>query len=164
MASLVDLKLGRIFQINLSDGGLPKLACQLAEVTSLGLVGDRQEETDVHGGPDRAICLFSLERILALQAEAHPIFPGAIGENLTLFGVDWELMLPGARLRLGETVFLELTRYTTPCHNLIPYFIDGDYSRVAQKRHPGWSRLYARVLQVGRLQVGDRVSIGQVSV
>jgi MOSC domain-containing protein YiiM len=159
MGPLVDSKLGRIFQINRSDGGLPKLACHLAEVTSLGLVGDRQEETDVHGGPDRAICLFSLERILALQAEAHPIFPGAIGENLTLFGVDWELMVPGARLRLGETVLLELTRYTTPCNNLIPYFIDGDYSRVAHKRHPGWSRLYARVLEAGRLRVGDCVNI-----
>jgi MOSC domain-containing protein YiiM len=155
----VDSKLGRIFQINRSDGGLPKLACQLAEVTSLGLVGDRQEETDVHGGPDRALCLFSLERILTLQAEAHPIFPGAIGENLTLSGVDWELMIPGARLRLGEAVILELTRYTTPCNNLIPYFIGGDYSRVAQKRYPGWSRLYAHVLQTGSLQVGDRVNI-----
>jgi MOSC domain-containing protein YiiM len=126
-------------------------------VTSLGLVGDRQEETDVHGGPERALCLFSLERVLTFQAEAHPIFPGAIGENLTLSGVAWELMVPGARLRLGGTVVLELTRYTTPCNNLVPYFVDGDYSRVAQKRYPGWSRLYARVLQVGRLQVGDRV-------
>ena len=148
---------GRIFQINLSDGGLPKLACHLAEVVKLGLVGDRQEETDVHGGPDRALCLYSLERILTLQAEAHPIFPGAMGENLTLSGVAWELMVPGARLRMGGTVIVELTRYTTPCNNLIPYFIDGDYSRVAQKRYPGWSRLYARVLQVGRVQVGDRV-------
>jgi MOSC domain-containing protein YiiM len=148
---------GRIFQISLSDGGLPKLARQLAEVVPLGLVGDRQEETDVHGGPDRALCLYSLERILALQAEAHPIFTGAMGENLTLSGIAWELMVPGARLRLGGTVVVELTRYTTPCNNLIPYFIDGDYSRVAQKRCPGWSRLYARVLQVGRVQVGDRV-------
>ena len=157
MEPLAESGSGRIFQINLSDGGLPKLACQLAEVSPLGLVGDRQEETDVHGGPDRALCLYSLERILALQAEAHPIFPGAMGENLTLSGIAWELMVPGAKLRLGGTVILELTRYTTPCNNLIPYFIDGDYSRVAHKRYAGWSRLYARVLQGGRVQVGDPV-------
>ncbi len=77
-----DTQSGRIFQINVSNGGVPKFARQQAELTPLGLVGDRQEETDVHGGPERALCLFSLERILALQAEAHPIFPGAIGENL----------------------------------------------------------------------------------
>jgi MOSC domain-containing protein YiiM len=151
--------LGRIFQINISDGGVPKLARQQVEVTALGLVGDRQEETDVHGGPERALCLFSLERILALQAEAHPIFPGAIGENLTLSGFAWELMAPGAQLYLGDAVVLEITRYTTPCDNLIPYFVGGDYSRVAQKRYPGWSRVYARVLQTGLLRVGDRVLI-----
>jgi MOSC domain-containing protein YiiM len=151
--------LGRIFQINVSDGGVPKLARQQAEVTALGLVGDRQEETDVHGGPERALCLFSLERILVLQAEGHLIFPGAMGENLTLSGIAWELMIPQARLHLGDSVILEITRYTTPCDNLIPYFVGGDYSRVAQKRHPGWSRLYARVLQTGRLRVGDRVLI-----
>jgi MOSC domain-containing protein YiiM len=154
-----EAQLGQIFQINISDGGVPKLARQQAEVISLGLVGDRQEETDVHGGPERALCLFSLERILALQAESHPIFPGAIGENLTLSGIAWELMIPGARLHLGDTVILEITRYTTPCENLIPYFVGGDYSRVAQKRHPGWSRLYARVLHAGLWQVGDRVLI-----
>jgi MOSC domain-containing protein YiiM len=154
-----DKQLGRIFQINVSNGGVPKLARHLAEVTALGLVGDRQEETDVHGGPERALCLFSLERILALQAEAHPIFPGAIGENLTLSGIEWERVIPGARLYLGDAVILEITRYTTPCNNLIPYFVGGDYSRVAQKRYPGWSRLYARVLQTGVLQVGDRVRI-----
>ena len=70
-----DLHLGRIFQINVSDGGVPKLARQQVEVTPLGLVDDRQEETDVHGGPDRALCLFSLERILALQAEVPPHLP-----------------------------------------------------------------------------------------
>ena len=37
-----------------------------------------------HGGPERALCLFSLERILELQAEGHPIFPGAAGENITI--------------------------------------------------------------------------------
>jgi MOSC domain-containing protein YiiM len=154
-----DILWGRVFQINVSNGGVPKLARQQAEVTRLGLVGDRQEETDVHGGADRAVCLYSLERILALQAEAHPIFPGAIGENLTLSGIVWEQVIPGIRLRLGETVILETTRFTTPCNNLIPFFIGGDYSRVAHKRYPGWSRLYARVLQPGSLRVGDRVFI-----
>jgi len=30
--------------------------------------------------------------------------------------------------------------------------------RVAQKVHPGWSRLYARVLREGSVQIGDAVS------
>jgi hypothetical protein len=35
----------------------------------------------------------------------------------------------------------------------------GDLNRVSHKLHPGWSRLYARVLQEGLLQVGDTVTL-----
>lgn len=152
---------GHIFQINVSDGGVPKLARLEAEVTSQGVEGDRQRNLRVHGGPDRAVCLFSLERILALQAEGHPIFPGAIGENLTLAGLDWALISPGTRLRLGEGILLEVTKFTTPCDNLVPYFRGGEFSRVLEKRHPSWARVYARVLQPGRLRVGEPVQIVQ---
>jgi MOSC domain-containing protein YiiM len=148
---------GMIFQINLSNGGVPKTACQSAEITQQGLVGDRQRDLRHHGGPDRAVCLYSLEALQALQAEGHPIFPGAIGENLTLSGVEWASLAPGMCLRLGPQVELELTSYTVPCSHLIPYFIDGEFKRVSQKLHPGWSRLYARVLVPGVLTVGDPV-------
>src|SRR5437660_8273239 len=75
---------GRIFQLNMSPGGVPKLAVREAMLTTTGLMGDVQKFTDIHGGPERALCLFSLERILELQAEGHPIFPGAAGENITI--------------------------------------------------------------------------------
>jgi len=54
----------RIFQINSSPGGVPKLAVREATLTELGLVGDDHNFPDIHGGPERALCLFSLERIL----------------------------------------------------------------------------------------------------
>ena len=148
---------GHLFQISVSQGGVPKLAVREAEVTEHGLSGDRQRNLEVHGGPQRAVCLYPLENILALQAEGHPLFPGAQGENLTLVGIDWSLCIPGARLQVGPQVLLEITSYTNPCNNLRPYFIDQDFSRVAQKLHPGWSRVYTRVLQAGTITVGDPV-------
>ena len=87
-------------------------------MTTLGVAGDRQENTEVHGGPERAVSFFSLERILALHAEGHPIFPGSVGENVTISGLDWEQVLPGTRLRLGAEVLVELTKYTTPCNKI----------------------------------------------
>jgi len=151
--------MAHIFQINASDGGVPKYAVPQARVSSVGLVGDRQINTDVHGGPERALCLFSLELILALQREGHPIFPGAIGENLTLSSMDWALVVPGTVLRIAGSVCIEVTRYTTPCNTLVPYFSGGDYSRVSQKAFPGWSRVYTRVLQEGEIRVGDKVEL-----
>lgn len=146
-----------IFQINASDGGVPKLALARGEVTLNGLVGDNQRHTQVHGGPERALCLYSLERILALQAEGHPIYPGAVGENLTLTGLDWEKLVPGTRLRLGRDVLIEVTRYTTPCSAIADAFIDKQINRILQDRYPGWSRVYARVLQPGVIFPGDKV-------
>lgn len=149
----------QIFQISISNGGVPKRAIQEAELAELGLVGDLQRHAKVHGGPERALCLYSLESILALQQEGHPIFPGAIGENLTLTGLDWELLLPGRQLRLGREVLIEITSYTTPCNHIAPYFQGGDMDRVLQKINPGWSRVYARVLAPGLLRTGDRISL-----
>jgi MOSC domain-containing protein YiiM len=146
-----------IFQINSSQGGVPKLAVRSAEVTELGLVGDTHNNTKVHGGPTRALCLYSLERILALQAEGHPIFAGSTGENLTLAGLDWDAIVPGVRLRLGDTVEIEVTKYTEPCPKITESFAGEDISRMAQDKHPGWSRVYARVLTPGSVCVGDKV-------
>lgn len=148
---------GRIFQLNRSPGGVPKLAVREAEVTELGLDGDGHNFPDIHGGPDRALCLFSLERILAFQSEGHPIFPGSAGENVTVCGLDWEQIVPGVRLRLGDHVLIEITKYTTPCNSMEPSFSDGNYAQLSQKVNPGWSRAYARVLRGGVLKVGQPV-------
>jgi MOSC domain-containing protein YiiM len=148
---------GRIVQISVSPGGVPKTPVPAADVTSTGVEGDAQRDLEHHGGPDRAVCLFSLEQIQALQAEGHPVGPGALGENVTIEGIDWPRVAPGVQLRLGEQLLLEITRYTSPCLNIRPAFSHGDYSRVSEKRHPGWSRVYARVLVAGRIQTGDAV-------
>lgn len=150
---------GKVFQINASAGGLPKLGQQWADVNLSGIVNDHQSNTRVHGGPERALCLYSLEQILLLQEEGHPIYPGAIGENLTMAGIEWSQISPGVRLKIGENVEVEITRFTTPCNNLEPYFLNADIHRVSEKKNPGWSRVYARVLQTGRIRVGDEVRL-----
>jgi len=155
----IELGNGIIFQINVSDGGVPKRAVRQAQVTPLGLVGDQHADTQHHGGPERALCLFSLERIQAMQQEGHPIFPGAAGENLTLSGLDWIQVVPGVRLKLGEQVLVEVTRYTVPCHTIEEAFIQKQYERISQTRHPGWSRVYVKVLEEGTICPGDRVKV-----
>ena len=149
----------RIVRISVSPGGVPKWPVPSARVTALGLEGDAQRDLEHHGGPERALCIFSQERIQALQAEGHPITPGSIGENLTIEGIDWNAVMPGTYLRLGEDVVVQVTRYTSPCLNITPSFRDRDYSRVSQKRHPGDSRVYARVLREGSLTSGDPVRL-----
>jgi len=123
------------------------------------MIGDDHKFPDIHGGPERALCLFSLERILELQSEGHPIFPGAVGENVTISGLDWNEITPGQRLALGDKVVVEITSYTTPCNSIPESFVDGQYQRISQKVHPGYSRVYARVLQPGRIATGQAVRV-----
>jgi MOSC domain-containing protein YiiM len=148
---------GRIVQLSVSPGGVPKHAVKQARVTTLGLEGDGHRDREHHGGPDRAVCLFAMEQIRQLQGEGHAIAPGALGENVTVEGLDWSAVGPGGRLALGDEVVLEVTRYTSPCVNIAPVFRDRNYARVSQKVNPGSSRVYARVLTPGRIREGDPV-------
>ena len=150
---------GTIAQVNISPGGVPKRPVASAEVGELGLQGDDHDEKQIHGGPERAVCLFSLERIEALAAEGHPIAPGYAGENVTARGIDWDLVVPGARLRLGSSVLLEITRYAAPCKTIRAWFLEGRFARMSQKLHPGWSRAYARVLTGGTIRPGDPIEL-----
>ena len=104
-----------VHQVSLSDGGVPKRAVPAAQVSVEGLTGDRQRNRKFHGGPDRAVCLYSLEIIEALRAEGHSIGPGSAGENLTIAGLDWARLKPGDRLNIGADLQLEVMSYTTPC-------------------------------------------------
>jgi MOSC domain-containing protein YiiM len=148
---------GRIVQINVSAGGVPKRAVPRARVLRSGLEGDAHRDTEHHGGPDRALCLFSLEQIEALQVEGHPVEPGGLGENLTIAGLEWARVQPEEFFRLGDEVLVQITRFTSPCLNIRTSFLDEAYSRISEKRHPGWSRVYARVLVPGEIAAGDPV-------
>jgi len=138
---------------------VPKSPVPEARITVNGVSGDRQRNLEAHGGVDRAVCLFSLEVIEALQAEGHSIKPGASGENLTIAGLEWAELKPGDRLRIGDALRLEIVKYTEPCRFNAQWFRDGNFNRINQKKHPGWSRLYARVLAEGIVKPGDPVTV-----
>jgi len=148
--------MARLDSINVSMGGVPKRPVAEAAISSHGVAGDRQGDLRIHGGPDRAVTLFSAERIERLRLESHPIAAGTTGENLTVSGLDWETVAPGSRLRIGS-VELVVTRYAAPCANIRGSFADGDFNRVSQKLHPGWSRVCARVVVDGPVRVGEAV-------
>jgi MOSC domain-containing protein YiiM len=103
--------------------------------------------------------VYSLERIRQLQGEGHPIGIGSVGENITIEGLDWGLVVPGAKARIGDQVVLEIASFTSPCKTIRNSFIDGRFSRISEKLYPGWSRVYARVIMEGEVRVGDPVEV-----
>lgn len=150
--------IGRVHSINVSPGGVPKRAISEAWIDILGVGDDRQGNHRIHGGPDRAVSLYSLELINALRDEGHPIAVGSTGENLTISGLDWSRLGPGIRVRVGGSE-IEIADFTHPCNSIAASFTAGNFKRISHKLHPGWSRLYARVLAPGPVAIGDSVEV-----
>ncbi len=146
-----------LYQINTSRGGVPKHAVPDAYVSLEGIQDDEHRNTVLHGGPDRALCVYSLELITALQLEGHNLHPGALGENFTLTGLNWAHIRLGDHMKIWEQVCIEFTSFCEPCRRIRQWFHDGSFNRVDQNHHPGWSRLYARVLSEGQVRQGDSV-------
>lgn len=147
---------GIVVGLQRSAGGVPKTAVAEAAVRFTGMEGDAQRDRRHHGGPLRALCLYSQECIEALRAEGHPIVAGAVGENVTISGLDWVGVVPGARLVIGD-VEVEVASYTTPCRIISAAFADRWFMRISQDFNPGWSRVYVRVVREGRIELGSSV-------
>ena len=151
---------GVVEQMNVSDGGVPKLPVETAFVGHRGLKGDRQGNRKHHGRPFQAVCIWSVEVIADLAAGGHPIYPGAAGENLTVSGLDWTEMRPGTILHFAASPLeVELSWPATPCRHQAQWFTDGDFGRLDHDQNPGFSRWYGWVRRSGSVAVGDTVVV-----
>lgn len=150
---------GRLLQVNVSQGGVPKLPVPSARITSDGVEGDRQREDTVHGGPHRAVSILGMEAIRRVAAEGHPIAPGTTGENLTTEGFDVSGLPVGTRLAIGDDLVLELSAPTNPCRTIRHSFRDLRFGRLGVATHPNDSRMYARVISPGTVRAGDPIRL-----
>src|ERR1700682_459262 len=108
---------GTILQVNVSRGGVPKRAIDEGFVSPLGVEGDAHANPAIHGGPRQAVLLICAEALDELTAKGYPVFPGALGENLTTRGIDRKQLRAGQRFRVGQAV-IELAKVRGPCTTL----------------------------------------------
>lgn len=142
-----------VVQVNISPGGIPKRPVSEARLTPFGIEGDACAHPAVHGGPQKAVLLVAEEAIEELKASGYPLYPGALGENITTRGLDPFQLRSGQRLRIGE-VEIELTKPRKPCATLDVY---GPSLRttIAGPR----AGFYAAVLRPGLIRPGDIITV-----
>ncbi|MEO6124043.1 MAG: MOSC domain-containing protein [Ilumatobacteraceae bacterium] len=148
---------GIVTQLSRSGGGVPKLAVDAVDVDFGGVVGDIQRVRVHHGRPWQALCLFADEVIDQFRTEGHPIQRGSVGENISVSGLDWALVRPGVRIRVG-TVVGHVQAFAEPCRSNAQFFVGGDFQRMNIDRGPV-SRVYATVLEPGRIATGDTIEL-----
>jgi len=143
---------GQLAQLNISGGGMPKLPVAEAMVTVDGVQGDWQKNRKYHGGPNRAICIYSEELYQGLRDSGVNVSDGDIGENFTTRGLNLQHLKKGDRLKVGECV-IELTDIRVPCFQLKKWDVDLPELIVGRS---GW---VAKVVKEGMVKQGDAISL-----
>lgn len=143
--------MGKLLGIFTSNGGVPKIPVDSADIRFEGISGDEQNDKKHHGGIMRAICVLENELLVKLQSEGHPIMPGTTGENLLVEGFNLSI---GSKFSIG-TVELEVVSAATPCKTISKSFTDGFFNRMSDKKYPRETRWYCRVLKEGTIRISD---------
>jgi len=157
---------GIILQVNVSRGGVPKTAVPEAWIRATGLDGDAWAMPRIHGKPNQKVLIVTMESIAEVNALGYSIFAGALGENLTVDGLDRTALRTGQRFRAGDAL-IELTKLRGPCATLDVYgrgiqalLMDGA-ARAGDTASPTWARggFYARVVEEGIVRPGDIIAL-----
>ena len=113
-----------------------------------GLVGD------AHGGDwHRQVSLLAIESIDKMRAAGLDVGPGDFAENLTTQGVNLYTLPVGTRLRVGDSVLLEMTQIGKECHDRCAiYHQAGDCVMPREG-------VFATVVNGGQVKAGDRLEI-----
>jgi MOSC domain-containing protein YiiM len=119
-----------------------------------GIDGDGQADLAVHGGPDKAICVYSFDHYPfwqdVLKIESLPT--GAFGENFTVAGLEEANICIGDTWRVGEFVIVQVSQPRQPCWKLARRWQRKTLAlEVQDNGKTGW---YFRVLQEGPVQAG----------
>ena len=141
---------GRIRAISVSkEKGVQKANVPDVELKAeFGLVGD------AHAGPwHRQVSLLGIESIEKMIAKGAKVSPGNFAENITTEGIDLLKLSLGSRLRLGQSVELEITQFGKECHSRCEIF-----QQVGDCVMPR-EGIFARVTKAGRIQVGDLIEV-----
>jgi MOSC domain-containing protein YiiM len=127
-------------------------------VERLNLVGDRQADLSVHGGPYKAVYAYPAEHYAFWRSElADGELPwGMFGENLTTEGLNERAVHIGDRFRIGTAEF-SVTQPRVPCYKLgIRFGRPEMVKRFLNSRRTGF---YFSVAQEGEIDAGDQIEL-----
>lgn len=109
---------------------------------------------DAHAGDwHRQVSFLANEQIEGARSRGLDVGFGDFAENIATTGIDWKTLPVGARLRLGETVLVEITQIGKECvHKCAIYYQAGDCIMPREG-------VFGRVLEGGLIRAGDTIQI-----
>jgi MOSC domain-containing protein YiiM len=141
---------GKVISICISEQrGVLKKEVASAVINDQGIVGDGHS-----GDWERQVTLLNYQSFLSAK-EKHPeleLHPGSFAENITIDGIDFTKIRPGSKLKLGDSVILQVSQIGKEDH---PSVVTRTYG-ISLLPYEG---LFCKVIQGGNLTPGDIVSM-----
>lgn len=134
-------------------------------VKPLGLAGDEQADLSVHGGLSKAVYAYPQlhypfwQTVRAQARVAEPgaeLPPGALGENLTISGLQEDQLWIGDRLRLPNCE-LAVSEPRYPCDKFNA--VMGFNQAAKLMSQSGYCGSYLAVIHPGSLQAGEMIEL-----
>ena len=123
-------------------------------VDSARLITEHGIEGDAHAGDwHRQVSLLSSESIEASRAAGLEVSFGDFAENIATSGVDWKTMPVGTRVKVGDTVLLEITQIGKECVRKCAIFYQAGDCIMPREG------IFARVLKGGMIRSGDTIEL-----
>ena len=122
-------------------------------VEQANLIKDHGIEGDAHAGPwHRQVSFLAGESIEKARQGGLEVTFGDFAENIATEGVDWLTVPVGTRVKLGDSVLVEITQIGKECHQKCAiYYQAGDCIMPREG-------IFARVLEGGAIANGDPIS------
>ena len=126
------------------------------KVRFLNLEGDRQADLRVHGGPNKAVYVYTRENIDYWREclGRSDLVPGTFGENLTVEELPETLVSIGDEFEIGTARF-QVSQPRLPCFKL--GIVMGNQRFVKTFQKSGRTGFYVRVLREGTIEAGDEI-------
>ena len=124
----------------------------------LNLDGDRQVDLKGHGGPYKAVCVYSIEQYQQWEKELgrDDFRHGQFGENFTVDGMPDDKTHVGDVFRVGNSL-VQVTQPRVPCYRLGIKMGSPEFpKKFLQSNRVGF---YMRVLQEGEVGAGDSIEL-----
>ncbi len=115
--------------------------------------GDEQADLKNHGGPDKAVCVYSFDHYSFWEATlGGKLEPGAFSENLTIAGLHESEVCLGDTFRVGGAL-VQISQPRQPCSKLAGKHGSKDLPDIVHETR--FSGFYLRVLEEGVVTTGD---------
>lgn len=141
---------GKVIAVSISD----RKGEKKHNVPEARLMLNHGLDQDAHAGDwHRQVSLLDMQSIARIREKGLDVVPGNFAENITTDGIRlWELPI-GTRLKLGETVVVEVTQIGKECHSRCAIFHQvGDCVMPREG-------IFAKVVIEGSVRPGDEIAV-----